>query len=147
MPVTARREIGMRSKNADTAASIVDAFNERDWERIRSLVADDCVFSDPAQDHKGPDGFVHGYNKGWVEAFSDAKMNDVAIHDGADVVIVEFLGTGTNDGPLGDLAPTGRHASQQICEIYRFDRNGKVIGGRSFYDRLGILTQLGHAED
>ncbi len=146
-PPEARRESNMASKNAGTAQRIADAFNERDWETIRALVAEECVFSDPGQDHKGPNGYVEGYNKPWVEAFSDAKMTDVVIHDASDTVVVEFLGTGTNDGRLGDLPPTGRHASQFICEVYRFDPDGKVIWGRSYYDRLGILAQLGHVEE
>ncbi len=136
----------MASKNAETAATIATAFNQRDWETIRALIAEDCVFSDPAQDHKGPDGFVEGYNKTWVAGFSDAKMTDVVIHDAGDAVIVEFIGTGTNDGSVADLPPTGKHASQSICEVYRFGPDGKVIGGRSYYDQLGILAQLGHAE-
>jgi|GEM_PF-1097192 steroid delta-isomerase-like uncharacterized protein len=145
-PKTARRESVMASKNADTATRIAEAFNKRDWDGIRTELADDCVFSDTIQDHKGPDGFVEGYNRAWVAAFSDAKMTDVVVHDSGDTVIVEFVGTGTNDGALGDLPPTGKHASQHICEVYRFGSDGKVIGGRSYYDQLGILAQLGHDE-
>lgn len=136
----------MASKNAETVARMASAFNERDWQTIRAAVADDCVFSDPVQDHKGPEGFVDAYNKAWVAGFSDARMTDVAIHDSGDTVIVEFVGTGTNDGPVADFPSTGKHASQHICEVYRFGRDGKVIGGRSYYDQLGILAQLGHAE-
>ena len=146
VPDATRRENTMDSKNAETAARIAVAFNDRDWEAIRAEVADHCVFSDPVQDHKGADGFVDGYNKGWVTGFSDAKMTDVTVHDAGDTVIVEFLGTGTNDGPFGDLPATGEHTSQHICEVYRFGPDGKVIGGRSYYDQLDILTQLGHAE-
>jgi predicted ester cyclase len=145
-PATARRESIMASRNAETAARIATAFNERDWKTIHAEVAEDCIFSDPVEDHKGPDGFVDGYNKGWVAGFSDAKMTNVVIHDGGDTVIVEFVGTGTNDGPVADLAPTGKRASQHICEIYRFGSDGKVIGGRSYYDQFGILAQLGHTE-
>jgi hypothetical protein len=105
-PKTARRESVMASKNADTATRIAEAFNKRDWDGIRTELADDCVFSDTIQDHKGPDGFVEGYNRAWVAAFSDAKMTDVVVHDSGDTVIVEFVGTGTNDGALGDLPPT-----------------------------------------
>ena len=137
----------MASNNAEAAARMASAFNDRDWDSIRGAVADDCIFSDPVQDHKGPGGFVDGYCKTWVAGFSDAKMTDVVIHDGGDTVVVEFIGIGTNDGPLGDLPPTGKHASQHICEVHRFGPDGKVIGGRSYYDWLGILTQLGHAQD
>ena len=136
----------MASRNAETAARIANAFNERDWAAIKTAVSPDCVFSDPVQDHKGPEGFVDGYNNAWVSGFSDAQMTQIEIHDAGDTVVVEFVGTGTNDGSIGGLPPTGKHASQQICEVYRFDSEGKVVGGRSYYDQLGILAQLGRAE-
>jgi steroid delta-isomerase-like uncharacterized protein len=146
-PAGTRKESSMTSGNCEAVTRMVAAFNDRDWDGVRAEVAEDCIFSDPTQDHKGPDGFIEGYNKTWVAGFSDAEMTDVMIHDAGDTVIVEFLGVGTNDGSVAGLPPTGKHASQRICEVYRFDSDGKVIAGRAYYDQLGVLEQLGHAEN
>jgi hypothetical protein len=34
-----------------------------------------------------------------------------------EVVIAQFAGEGTNDGPFGSLKPTGRRMSLQFCEV------------------------------
>ena len=31
-----------------------------------------------------------------------------------------------------------------MCEITRFDEQGRIVGGEIYYDQLTMLTQLGH---
>jgi hypothetical protein len=51
-----------------------------------------------------------------------------------------------NDGSIGPLPPTNRQVSHPFCEIYHFGADGKIIGGRAYFDMYGMLVQLGHAE-
>jgi steroid delta-isomerase-like uncharacterized protein len=123
------------------------AFNERDWDTIRELIAEDCVFVDArGEHHEGPDGFIDGYSKGWSDAFSDGHISDAKFYDAGDTVVTEFIGSGTNDGPLGPLPATGRRGEVPYLEIYHFNADGQVIGGRAYFDQLALLVQLGHAE-
>jgi hypothetical protein len=32
------------------------------------------------------------------------------------------------------------------CEIYEFDADGKITGGRAYFDQYGLMVQLGRAE-
>jgi ketosteroid isomerase-like protein len=89
---------------------------------------------------------VSDYSKAWADAFSDASITDTVYHDAGDTVVAEFVGRGTNDGPLGPLPATGRTVALPYCEIYHFDADGKVAGGRAYFDQLGLLVQLGLAE-
>ena len=137
----------MASKNVESVQAEHAGFNARDWDSIRRLFADDCVFVDGrGVEHKGPDAFVNDYAKGWPDAFSDAEVTEAKYHDAGDTVVAEFVGTGTNDGPLGPMPATNRRIELPYCEIYHFGPDGKIIGGHAYFDMYGMLVQLGHAE-
>jgi steroid delta-isomerase-like uncharacterized protein len=137
----------MASRNVQTVQAQQGAFNERNWESMRDLIAEDCVFVDGrGQRHQGPDEFVENYSKGWADAFSDGQVTRPKYYDAGDTVITEFVGRGTNDGPLGTLPASGRSVELPYLEIYHFNADGKVIGGRAYFDQLDLLAQLGHAE-
>jgi steroid delta-isomerase-like uncharacterized protein len=137
----------MASSNVEAVQAEQSAFNERDWDAMRELIADECVFVDGrGERHEGRDAFVENYSKGWADAFSDGEITEPKYYDAGDTVVTEFVGRGTNDGPLGPMPATGRSVELPYLEIYHFDADGKVVGGRAYFDQLGLLTQLGHAE-
>jgi steroid delta-isomerase-like uncharacterized protein len=137
----------MASKNVAAVQAEHAGFNARDWESIQRLIADDCVFVDGSGvAHKGPEAFVTGYAKVWFDAFSDAEVTEAQYYDAGDTVVTEFVGRGTNDGSLGSLPSTNRPVSLPLCEIYHFGTDGKITGGRAYFDVYGMLVQLGHAE-
>ena len=78
----------MASKNVESVQAEHAGFNARDWDSIRRLFADDCVFVDGrGVVHKGPEAFVNDYAKGWPEAFSDAEVTEAKYHDAGDTVV------------------------------------------------------------
>lgn len=132
-------------KNADTVHRLHDSFNRRDWDALVADIADECVFIDGRGEVlHGKDG-VRGYGQGWAAAFSDGKITDERLYDAQDTVVTEFVGRGTNDGPLGEMPATGRPVTLPYVEIYHFDADGMVSSGRAFYDTMGLLVQLGLA--
>jgi steroid delta-isomerase-like uncharacterized protein len=137
----------MASKNVETVQTQQATFNDRDWDSMRGLIAEDCMFVDGrGQRHQGPDEFVQNYSKGWADAFSDAQISKPKYYDAGDTVITEFVGRGTNDGPMGPLSASGRSVELPYLEIYHLNAEGKIAGGRAYFDQLDLLGQLGHAE-
>jgi steroid delta-isomerase-like uncharacterized protein len=137
----------MASRNLESVQAQQSTFNERDWDAMRGLIAEECVFVDGrGERHEGPDGFVEGYSKPWADAFSDGQVTKPKYYDAGDTVVTEFVGRGTNDGPLGPMPASGRSVELPYLEIYHFNADGKVVGGRAYFDQLDLLTQLGHAE-
>ncbi len=63
-----------------------------------------------------------------------------------DQVVVEFIGRGTNTGPLhmptGDIPATGRHLELSFCEVIQC-RNGKIVNFHIYFDNMTLLQQLG----
>ena len=137
----------MAGKNLTSVQAEHKAFNARDWDTIRGLFADDCVFVDATGvEHKGADAFVNDYAKPWSVGFSDAKVNDGKYYDAGDTVVAEFVGTGVNDGVMAGMPATNRPINIPFCEIYHFGSDGKITSGTAYFDMYAMLVQLGHAQ-
>jgi len=60
-----------------------------------------------------------------------------------DAVVLEVLISGTQVGTWRGLPATGRPVRFPLCAIYRFAANGKLAGEKIYYDRAGVLHQVG----
>ena len=135
----------MASKNVETFRSAHQAFNQRKFDAVLTLLADDFVYEDFARGvtYGGKNGFRE-FMQGWASAFSNAEVNGAQYTDGGDTVVAEFTGRGTNDGPLGPMPKTGKQLNLRFCELMRFNASGQIISGGVYYDQVTLLTQLGH---
>jgi ketosteroid isomerase-like protein len=124
-----------------------DAFNERDWERMRSLMAETIAYSDrPRGLELGSFDEFQCWLKELTTGMSDARVNDPDYLEAGEYSVCRFNGRGTNDGPMGPAqATTGKRTDMPFCEILRV-KNGRVTSGEIFYDQLTMLAQLGLAE-
>ncbi|MFL5698466.1 MAG: ester cyclase [Ktedonobacteraceae bacterium] len=57
-------------------------------------------------------------------------------------VVVHWTITGTQQGDLGGIAPTGKQFKADGITIFRF-ANGHIVDGRAVWDTLAFLQQLG----
>ncbi len=137
----------MSSKNVECFRTAHDAFNKRDYGTLLTCFTPSMQYSDLPRGLtvKSSDEFVN-WTKEWVRAFSDVQVSDRTYHDCGDVVVCEFTGIGNNDGPLGPMPATGRRLSLPFCEIMTFDQDGKIVKGRTYYDQVSMLVQLGHMQ-
>ena len=94
---------------------------------------------------RGPDGYKQ-IILFFEEGFPDSGIEITNLFASEDQAVVEFIGRGTNTGPLhmptGDVPPTSRAVEIRFCDVYRV-RNGKIVSYRSYYDVFGFLQQLG----
>jgi steroid delta-isomerase-like uncharacterized protein len=137
----------MASKNVYAALAAYDSFNKRDLDAATSAVAENVVFEDHGLGvtHKSRADYRDSLQS-WITGFSDVKVETKAI-DAGDAVIVQAIGRGTNDGPMGPFQkPTGRTIEVPFVEILKFDAQGKIVHGETYFDMLSLLVQLGHAE-
>ncbi len=135
----------MPSKNVEAVRKSIECWNRRDFEGTFRDLDENCAFTDHARGEtvKGKQK-IRDYFQGWAKAFSDSKLTIVNCLDAGDTVICEFTAEGTNDGPFAGLPPTHRHGSLHMCEIWRFDKQGRRTSGGCYYDMYGMLTNLGH---
>ena len=130
-----------------TARVDVEAFNDADWERMRSAWAADCVYEEPATKRRieGADALLE-VNRGWKAAFPDAHgtiTNELA---SGDTVAQEVTWEGTQSGPLempeGELPPSNKRVEVKAAQVLRFEGD-KIKEIRHYFDMLGMLEQVG----
>lgn len=63
-----------------------------------------------------------------------------------DYAVVEFIGRGTNTGPLAtpqvEVPATGHKVEIPFCDVHRIE-DGKITNGRSYFDMATMMRQLG----
>jgi steroid delta-isomerase-like uncharacterized protein len=144
-PTTA--SAGSTRDNVALVRSFYDAFNNRQLERLTSSIASDCEWTDIASGMvmRGPEGFIQ-FNQGWLTAFPDGKIEVINVAASGDLVTVEFIGRGTQDGPLTvpggtTMPPSRRRVELRLMDVYQF-RGDKVVRGRTYYDAMTLMRQL-----
>jgi steroid delta-isomerase-like uncharacterized protein len=121
----------------------IDAFCRQDVDACLATFAPDGTYSDPgtAQPLSGP--AIKGHFAALFAGFPDATTETVALHAIApDRQVWRWVIRGTNTGSYRGLPPTGRCLIQPGCEFIEV-REGKVQRVEGYFDRLGMLQQLG----
>ena len=62
------------------------------------------------------------------------KVTETRAIDAGDTVILQYVGRGTNDGPMGPIQATGRRVSVPFVDIVHFDSQGKIDRGETYFD-------------
>ena len=126
----------------------IEAFNARDWDRLAAGVTDDTVHEEPATGRqvRGRDALVE-LNRGWTEAFPDAKGTVTDAFACGDRVALRITWEGTQSGPLqlaesGQIPPTGKRVTVHGCQLFQIT-DGKIAHSAHYFDALGMLEQLG----
>ena len=87
------------------------------------------------------EGYQQLYNA-YVTAFPDCHFTvDDLVAEG-DKVSMRYTFTGTHDGQLQDVAPTGKRVT--VCGVFvGCIVGGKVVEDRTVWDTLGLMRQIG----
>jgi ketosteroid isomerase-like protein len=131
---------------AEAARGLYEAFNRRD---IDGWVA---AFAPEATWHEMPSGEVFGvpdgvrlYYERFATAFPDGRCTEIVIREGDGFAVGEFIGSGTNTGPLatpeGDLPPTGKRIDIPFCDVHRVE-HGLVVCTRRYWDTGTFARQM-----
>ena len=127
-----------------------DNFDRGDVEAALAVFSDHLETTDPGM------GTVHGlppfreYLETLKRAVPDARAVVEEMREAGDAVIVEGRFVGTHSGPLvgpdGTIEPSGAHIDLRFADFSRV-RDGKIVSYHTYYDQLGLLTQLGALEE
>jgi steroid delta-isomerase-like uncharacterized protein len=123
-----------------------DAFSEGRLEVIDDITADDYRSHDP-QDRfghlRGP-AAARETVKLYRTAFPDLRITIDDVIEQRDRVVIRWTATGTHQGELFGLAPTGRHGTVTGITIWRM-AGGRVVEAWTNWDTLGLMQQIGAA--
>lgn len=123
-----------------------ESFNNNNIDAALSLFSTELETIDPGM------GTVHGHEpfREYLEIFKrampDARAVIESLTEADDTVSVEGRFVGTFTGPFasadGDVEPTGASVDLRFADFCRV-RDRTIISYHTYYDQLGLLTQLG----
>ena len=128
---------------SDIHRQILDAWNRRDFEALRSLAHPDYSYTggDGKEMKGGPDVAVN-IGRMYANAFPDGKLEIKNVYVQGSTAICEFVARGTHGGELMGIAPTGRRVELSICNVMEV-RDGKAYREREYMDLMHMMVQLG----
>ena len=125
-------------------SAVEEVFNDRDPTRINDetfspeFVNRNAVEGTPP----GPEGQRQVMQRLW-NAFPDARFEIEAIAADGDTVICVGTMSGTHEGELSGIPPTGKKVSWRQCNLFKVDDQGRFVEHDAIRDDLGLLRQLG----
>jgi steroid delta-isomerase-like uncharacterized protein len=128
--------------NKDIVTRVTEEPWTGDYSSIDELVASDYVGHDPSQpDTNGPQG-IKDFADQFRTGYPDGRVKIDQQWEDGDYVISRWTGTGTQQGELMGIAPTGKQVRVTGITISRIT-NGKITEEWTVWDTLGMLQQLG----
>src|SRR5579859_7126600 len=130
----------------EVVARFYEQFGAGNLDAALSVCAEDVELVDPGMGQvRGSDRFRE-YLETFKRAMPDARAIVEQRVEAGETVAVEGRFTGTHTGPLttddGDVEPTGATVDLRFADVARV-HEGKIVAYHTYYDQLGLLTQLG----
>lgn len=130
--------------NKDVVRRGIDALNERDQDTFAERQTEDIVLYDLDEEVHGVDAVIeHEWDR--YDAFPDMEYTIEKLLAEDDVVAGRWSVTGTHEGELDGIPPTGETVEFPVSGLFRVAAE-KVAEVRLTYDALGLLQQLGVTE-
>lgn len=117
-------------------------WNGKNPDVANELVGPEYVIHDReiADEMRGP-GLYKTLASMTREGFPDMEFTiDDAVEEGNRVAL-RWMMTGTHEGPMGDMEPTGKRVEMPAVEINRFE-DGQLVETWTQSDILGFMEQL-----
>ena len=135
----------LASENKTIVMAMIEALNDRDFDTVEALIADDI------QRHSSATPGVVVENREQFMAFihqdlavcPDAEQEINLILAEGDRVAVHVTYRGTQSGPMGSFPPSGKRVELPFVGILRVEA-GKIAEIWVEWDNLHALSQLGH---
>ena len=141
----------MADTAVDVARESIECFNAGDFERLRSLLADDSWEEELATQRRleGADAQVEA-GRGWKEAFPDGRGSIERAYVDGNTVTLELTWEGTQSGPMlspdgQELPPSNRRGTVKACQVVEVE-DGKIVTTRHYFDLMTLLQQIGALE-
>jgi steroid delta-isomerase-like uncharacterized protein len=140
---TEQTSVSVEENKALARRWVEDLFNAGNLEVADEIIAQDHVHHDPTLPDipPGPEGQKQVVNL-YRGAFTNAHISiEDQVAEG-DRVVTRWTSSGTHQGELMGLAPTGNHVRITGITINRVS-DGKIVESWTNYDALGMMQQIG----
>ena len=147
-PSSPQPSSGAAAQAAGAPDEFIAAYNGREWDRMRSLFAEGCVYEQvgrPKRHVEGPDAVVEIF-RGWAEAGPEARGEVADRVVGEAGAAIELILWGTLEAPFGDYTPSRTPPYVRAALVFHLDADGRIRELRNYYDSLVLYQLLGIQE-
>ena len=120
----------------------IAAILARDWSKMESLLHPQYTYTGSDGQERPGAAAARDQAEPFVTAFSDLRLDVKTVHTAGDTAVFEFIATGTHDGDLSGIPPTGKSVTMPVCNVIEV-RDGKIYREREYYDTMHLMSQLG----
>jgi steroid delta-isomerase-like uncharacterized protein len=138
----------MAQNAEDVARESIESYNAGDFDRLRSLLADDFYEEELATQRRleGADARVAAA-RSWKRAFPDEQGTITGVYASGSTVAIELTWEGTQSGPMAipdgrELPPSNKPMTVKSIEVIEIE-DGKIKVLRHYFDLMTILQQIG----
>ncbi len=120
---------------------VAEVMNKGNFDVVDEIVHPDYVYRNPDEELHGT-AALKAFLAGYHAAFPDLRMaiDELIVAD--DKAVIFFTLTGTHEGELMGIPPTGKQMRVHGVVRSRFE-DGRIVEEWELLDQLAILTQLG----
>jgi len=129
--------------HAATLRSFYDLLSAGDIEGFGALLADDFVEHEETPGLSPTKDGVLEFFRMYRAAFPDLRMDPEDVLVSGDKAVARVRATGTNEGELMGMPPTGKHIDVQLIDIVRFGDDGLAREHWGVFDAMAMMQQLG----
>jgi len=133
---------------AAQATSLVEAFNNDDWDAAREMLGDSTYNEFGSQrSPSGADAILEVW-QGWKATMPDVKGTVTSATESDNRVVLEVTWDGTQTGEMvteqGTIPASGKRQKTPAAFIFEY-QDGKLKETRHYFDMLTFLKQIGAA--
>ncbi len=129
------------------ANSLLEAFNNADWDSFRNLVGNATYHELGTQRSLSGDELIDAM-KGWRTAMPDVTGTVTNVFESGNQVVQEVTWTGTHTGPLatpeGEIPASGKSQTTPAAIVLEYEGD-RLKEWRQYFDMLTFLRQIGAA--
>lgn len=123
-----------------------DAVVDRDWDGLAAVYHPDYTYIGiDGTEQRGADAGL-AVAQMYCAAFPDLRFEIAHQHVAGSCSIVELVASGTQDGELAGIPPTGRAVRMTGCNVIEM-ADGLIIREREYFDSGAMLGQLGVSDN
>lgn len=122
---------------------VEEVWSRGDLALVDDLVTEDYVQHDVAQPEpiRGPEALKEAIGMYRAGTPDLTKTIEELIVDG-ETVVIPYTATGTHEGEIMGVAPTGTELEVEGIFVYRVE-DGRLSEGTDLWDAFGLLRQIG----
>ncbi|MEZ4664909.1 MAG: ester cyclase [Caldilineaceae bacterium] len=126
--------------------ALLDGLNAHDLSQWEAMLAEDYTGSYPGLRSGADRQIAKAYNAVFLPAFPDLHFEVERTIANGEVIVYQWMSTGTHSGPLqlptGTIPATGRQGAVPGVLITTV-KHGKIVREETYWNQVELLAQLG----